>query len=197
MSGLVHALGADRVLGVDCGAVSDPVATVTELVNGLSAHGAVPKLRLRLDQVGNGYSELSAKVQDAIVIAARTEGIVLDPFYTGRAFAGLVAAVRDNDIRPGRRTYTPHRRNAWSLRTPASHDLGSQATGGATLVWSLDRARAKLAGRQRLCRNDGSDLHAKWVVAFRKRPGAGSHIRDSGSVGKVPRLKYSGLRTAG
>jgi D-cysteine desulfhydrase len=108
MSGLVHALGADRVLGVDCGAVSDPVATVTELVSGLSAHGAVPKLRLRLDQVGNGYSELSAKVQDAIVIAARTEGIVLDPFYTGRALAGLVAAVRDNDIRPGRRSVLLH-----------------------------------------------------------------------------------------
>ncbi|HMI34006.1 MAG TPA: hypothetical protein VK499_07795 [Propionibacteriaceae bacterium] len=26
MAGLVQALGADRVLGVDCGAVSDPVA---------------------------------------------------------------------------------------------------------------------------------------------------------------------------
>ena len=108
MSGLVHVLGADRVLGVDCGAVSDPVATVTELVNGLSAHGGVPKLRLRLDQVGNGYAELSAEVEDAIVIAARTEGIVLDPVYTGRALAGLVAAVRDNDIRPGRRTVLLH-----------------------------------------------------------------------------------------
>ena len=43
-----------------------------------------------------------------IVIAARTEGIVLDPFYTGRALAGLVAAVRDNDIRPGRRTVLLH-----------------------------------------------------------------------------------------
>ena len=79
MSGLVHVLGADRVLGVDCGAVSDPVATVTEIVTGLSAHGGVPKLRLRLDQVGKGYAELSAEVEDAIVIAARTEGIVLDP----------------------------------------------------------------------------------------------------------------------
>jgi L-cysteate sulfo-lyase len=108
MAGLVHVLGADRVLGVDCGAVSDSVETVMGLVDGLSPGTGVPKLRVRLDQVGEGYSELSAQVENAIVMAARTEGIVLDPVYTGRALAGLVAAVRDNDIRPGRRTVLLH-----------------------------------------------------------------------------------------
>ena len=108
MAGLVHALGADRVFGVDCGAVSDVAATVTRLIEGLSSDGRLPKLRLRLDQVGRGYSQLSAQVEDAILLAARTEGIVLDPIYTGRALAGLVAAVRDHDIRPGRRTVLFH-----------------------------------------------------------------------------------------
>jgi L-cysteate sulfo-lyase len=108
MAGLVHALGPDRVLGVDCGAVFDPGATVTRLVQGLSASADVPTLRLRLDQVGGGYSELSAGVEDAMAMAARTEGIVLDPIYTGRALAGLVAAIRDHDIRPGRRTVLLH-----------------------------------------------------------------------------------------
>jgi L-cysteate sulfo-lyase len=108
MAGLVHVLGADRVLGVDCGAVSDSVETVMGLVDGLSPGTGVPKLRVRLDQVGEGYSELSAQVENAIVMAARTEGIVLDPVYTGRALAGLAAAVRDNDIRPGRRTVLLH-----------------------------------------------------------------------------------------
>lgn len=108
MAGLVHALGADRVLGVDCGAVSDPVATVTALVEALSPEARPPELRLRRDQVGRGYSELSAQIADAILLAARTEGIVLDPIYTGRALAGLVAAVRDHDIKPGRRTVLLH-----------------------------------------------------------------------------------------
>ena len=108
MAGLVHALGANRVFGVDCGALSDAATTVTRLIEGLSSGGRLPKLRLRLDQVGRGYSQLSAQVEDAILLAARTEGIVLDPIYTGRALAGLVAAVRDHDIRPGRRTVLLH-----------------------------------------------------------------------------------------
>jgi L-cysteate sulfo-lyase len=108
MAGLVHSLGADRVLGVSCGAVPDPRGTVTMLLEGLSEGVNATKLRLRLDQVGSGYSELSEEVEDAILLAARTEGIVLDPIYTGRALAGLVAAVHDQDIRPGRRTVLLH-----------------------------------------------------------------------------------------
>jgi D-cysteine desulfhydrase len=40
--------------------------------------------------------------------AATTEGIVLDPVYSGRDLAGLIAAVQDRDIRPGRRTVFLH-----------------------------------------------------------------------------------------
>ncbi|MFI1396071.1 D-cysteine desulfhydrase family protein [Streptomyces sp. NPDC020681] len=112
MAGLVHALGAERVLGAHCGAVADPGKTVAALADGLS--GEEPQgrpdtpLRLRLDQVGAGYSQLTEPVMDAITIAARTEGIVLDPVYTGRALAGLVAAVREGDVRPGQRTVFLH-----------------------------------------------------------------------------------------
>ncbi|ADI10762.1 D-cysteine desulfhydrase [Streptomyces bingchenggensis BCW-1] len=45
---------------------------------------------------------------DALTTAARTEGIVLDPVYTGRALAGLIAAVRDGQVRHGRRTVFLH-----------------------------------------------------------------------------------------
>jgi 1-aminocyclopropane-1-carboxylate deaminase/D-cysteine desulfhydrase-like pyridoxal-dependent ACC family enzyme len=31
-------------------------------------------------------------------MAARTEGLVLDPVYTGKAMAGLIAALRDGRI---------------------------------------------------------------------------------------------------
>jgi L-cysteate sulfo-lyase len=108
MAGLVLALGAERVLGVDCGAVPDPEQTVTRLVNGLSGDQQTLRLRLRLDQVGPGYSALTGQVREAMLIAARTEGIVLDPVYTGRAMAGLIAAVREGDVRPGERTVFVH-----------------------------------------------------------------------------------------
>ena len=111
MAGLVRALGAERVLGVHCGAVTDPAHTVGLLLTDLYAPSPAPRqppLRLRLDQVGAGYSRLTEPVADAILLAARTEGLVLDPVYTGRAMAGLVAAVREGDIRPGERTVFVH-----------------------------------------------------------------------------------------
>ena len=61
-----------------------------------------------MDQVGAGYSTLTEGVRHALLTAARTEGLILDPVYTGRALAGLIAAVRDGDVRPGRRTIFLH-----------------------------------------------------------------------------------------
>jgi L-cysteate sulfo-lyase len=108
MAGLVLALGAERVLGVHCGAVPDPEQVVARLVGGLSGDQPPVRLRLRLDQVGAGYSALTDQVRAAMLTAARTEGIVLDPVYTGRALAGLIAAVREGDVRPGERTVLLH-----------------------------------------------------------------------------------------
>jgi L-cysteate sulfo-lyase len=105
-AGLVTALGAERVLGVDTGATSDPLERIAALVTELG--GDPTALRLRTDQVGAGYSTLTDAVGEALVLAARTEGLVLDPIYTGRALAGLVAAVRDGEVRPGQRTVLLH-----------------------------------------------------------------------------------------
>ncbi|MEV5123981.1 D-cysteine desulfhydrase family protein [Streptomyces decoyicus] len=109
MAGLVDALGPARVLGVHCGAVDDPAGTVTGLVAGLSGAVLAPEaLRLRLDQVGAGYGTLTDASMDALTLAGRTEGIVLDPVYTGRALAGLRAAVQDGSVTPGERTVFLH-----------------------------------------------------------------------------------------
>lgn len=40
--------------------------------------------------VGPGYGEPTAQMSDAITLTARTEGLVLDPVYTGKAMAGLI-----------------------------------------------------------------------------------------------------------
>jgi L-cysteate sulfo-lyase len=82
---------------------------VTRLVGELSGTRRVTEApRLRLDQVGDGYDTPGEPVMNALTLAARTEGIVLDPIYTGRALAGLVAAVDDGDITPGSRTVFMH-----------------------------------------------------------------------------------------
>jgi L-cysteate sulfo-lyase len=113
MAGLVHALGPARVLGVNVGAVPDPGERVRDLVAGLEAEAgsttsAAGALRLRTDQVGAGYSELTGGVKSALRLAARTEGLILDPIYTGRALAGLRAAVAEGSVRPGERTVFLH-----------------------------------------------------------------------------------------
>lgn len=46
------------------------------------------------DQIGPGYGIPSAAGLEAISLAGRTEGVMLDPVYTGKAFAGLLATAR-------------------------------------------------------------------------------------------------------
>jgi D-cysteine desulfhydrase len=42
------------------------------------------------------------------MLAPRTEGIFLDPTYTGRALAGLITRVADGRIKPEHRTVFLH-----------------------------------------------------------------------------------------
>lgn len=44
--------------------------------------------------VGPGYARPTEAMREALSLAARFEGLVLDPVYTGKAFAGLVALAR-------------------------------------------------------------------------------------------------------
>lgn len=88
MAGLVKELGPERVVGVDAGAVPDPRATVAGLLGGAVAPA---DLRIDGDRVGAGYASLTEAVRGALTLAARTEGIFLDPTYTGRAMASLIA----------------------------------------------------------------------------------------------------------
>ncbi|KOV64744.1 pyridoxal-phosphate dependent enzyme [Streptomyces sp. MMG1121] len=109
MAGLVAALGTGSVLGVDVGALPDPASAVARFAAPLTTEQVTTAgLRVRRDQVGSGYATLTGPAAQALRLAARTEGLVLDPVYTGRALAGLRAAVADGDIRPGERTVFLH-----------------------------------------------------------------------------------------
>lgn len=44
--------------------------------------------------VGPGYGRATAEIFETIAMVARTEGIVLDPVYTGKAFHGMLEEIR-------------------------------------------------------------------------------------------------------
>ncbi len=99
-AGLLAGFGADvQVLGVDVGTRPD----LDEVVPRLAAEAAARTGRVAPpssavvdhDRFGAGYGELSTDGVDAIRLVAKLEGLVLDPVYTGKAMAGLIAAVRD------------------------------------------------------------------------------------------------------
>ena len=46
------------------------------------------------DYVGEGYGILNPAVVEAITLTARTEGLLLDPVYTGKAMTGLLDLIR-------------------------------------------------------------------------------------------------------
>ena len=84
MAGLVAGLDAERVIGIDAGAVADPCARLNELLDGMP-DVRVRRADLRLDdgQVGAGYAAVTPAAREAMRLAARTEGIFLDPTYYG------------------------------------------------------------------------------------------------------------------
>ena len=55
-----------------------------------------------------GYGKLNEPIREAISMAARLEGLLLDPVYTGKAMAGLVAHVRSGRIAAGSRVLFLH-----------------------------------------------------------------------------------------
>ena len=97
-AGLAARLGHERVQGVDVGAVADPSAAVRHLaievaeLRGLPAPAGEP--RIDRDQIGDGYGAATPACLTAIRLAARTEGLLLDPVYSGKAMAGLMSFPR-------------------------------------------------------------------------------------------------------
>jgi D-cysteine desulfhydrase len=53
------------------------------------------------DQLGDGYGIPTDTMFDAVRLMARTEGLILDPVYGGKAFAGLLAAIREGVYQSG------------------------------------------------------------------------------------------------
>jgi D-cysteine desulfhydrase len=102
-AGLVAGLGShDRVLGVDVGTRPDlddqvPAKAVeTARLAGLPE----PKGDVQIDheRFGADYGATTDECREALDLAARLEGLILDPVYSGKAMAGLLAARRAGRI---------------------------------------------------------------------------------------------------
>jgi D-cysteine desulfhydrase family pyridoxal phosphate-dependent enzyme len=102
-------LGADlaglnaRIIGVSVSsAVTDRVVRTVELMRAaaglLSISHAGRRPEVRNEQVGEGYGIPTEASREALDLLARTEGILLDPVYTAKAFAALVAMARRGEL---------------------------------------------------------------------------------------------------
>jgi D-cysteine desulfhydrase len=60
------------------------------------------------DWVGPGYSLPTDEMVEAVRMLARLEGVLLDPVYTGKAMAGLIALVRQGRFKPSERVLFVH-----------------------------------------------------------------------------------------
>ena len=112
-AGLVVGFGHhDRVRGIDVGAVSDVAHRIDDLVCAVAslAHRPLPGGTLHLDtaHVGDGYGAHTAGAREAMELAARLEGLVLDPVYSAKAMAGLMADRRDGRLAPTQPTVFLH-----------------------------------------------------------------------------------------
>lgn len=58
--------------------------------------------------VGAGYSLPTAEMVEAVQLAARLEGLLLDPVYTGKAMAGLIGMIREGTFSTDERVVFLH-----------------------------------------------------------------------------------------
>lgn len=90
-----------RVLGISVDHSADyltaqvgALATATAAHLGLDPLPLADRVEVNDDYLGEGYAVLGAPEREAIQLMAQSEGILLDPVYTGRAMAGLIDLIR-------------------------------------------------------------------------------------------------------
>lgn len=106
MAGLHLCNSSLQLVGIDIGKLWKAFpASIAHLANHVSAAlgGAERFLAqtvplIERTYVGAAYAAITRESLDAIQLLARTEGIFLDPVYTGKAFAGLLDLIRRGEL---------------------------------------------------------------------------------------------------
>lgn len=103
------ALGTDiKIIGISVsrekGAVQEYVSEIandTSKALGLRMTISPEEVLVFDDYIGDGYGILNQETADAIRLIGETEGIILDPVYTGKAMAGLVDLIKRGYLTKG------------------------------------------------------------------------------------------------
>ncbi|HHH42381.1 MAG TPA: D-cysteine desulfhydrase family protein [Chloroflexi bacterium] len=111
-----RALGyTGRILGISVDLRADALrytlaglATATAKFLGLPLDFAPEDFDVEDGYLGGGYGVVSELEREAIRLVARTEGLLLDPVYTGRAFGGLLDLIRRGAFSPEERVLFWH-----------------------------------------------------------------------------------------
>lgn len=88
---------------------------------------------IRIDDrfVGAGYGQPAEDTIEAIRLTAESEGILLDPVYSGKAMAGLIASIRAGTFRRGEVVVFLHTGGSAALSAYSQH-----FTSGKETTWS-------------------------------------------------------------
>ncbi len=93
-----------RVVGISCDPEPELPVELWRLAGGLDSMTGQDRMMvredfdLRLGYVGAGYGVPGVAGDAAIEYLIKTEGILLDPIYSGKAFAGLLDLVRNGEL---------------------------------------------------------------------------------------------------
>ncbi|MEI4472867.1 1-aminocyclopropane-1-carboxylate deaminase/D-cysteine desulfhydrase [Frigidibacter sp. MR17.24] len=93
---------------------------------GLGTRFAAGDIRIETDYIGPGYSIPSEAGNAAILRAGRSEGVLLDPVYTGKGMAGIIGLAERGAIEPGADVLFVH-----CGGTPALFPFNEMLTAGA------------------------------------------------------------------
>ena len=76
----------------------------------LGIRGELPRATVEAnsDYVGAGYGRPTPGMVEAVTLAARHEGILLDPVYSGKGFAGLIDLIRKGVFHKGQNIVFVH-----------------------------------------------------------------------------------------
>ena len=98
-----------EVIGISADEPASEVATeVQTILEGLMSlidnpaftHAAKPRVHVDDRFVGEGYGRPTEQSLEAMDLAARTEGLILDPVYTAKSMAAVIAYVREGRFSP-------------------------------------------------------------------------------------------------
>lgn len=102
------------------------LANAAALLLGLDIRLTPDQFPVNADYLGGGYGVMGDLERESIRLTARTEGIILDPVYTGRAMGALIDLVRKSCFAPGERVLFWH-----TGGLPAVFEYAGQLTQGS------------------------------------------------------------------